>query len=163
MIHHLSIAARNPQRVGEVFAELIDGVCTPFPPNPGSYMSFARDGHGTAVEIYPADSVMRPNGEAGADFVSTGQAQSFSPVHFALSVDREVPEIEAIARREGWDCFVCDRGGHFHVVELWIENRILVELLPPTFASRYVDFANQVAAANSPSDLMASHAREVAA
>jgi hypothetical protein len=26
MIHHLSIAAQNPQRVGEVFAELIDGV-----------------------------------------------------------------------------------------------------------------------------------------
>jgi hypothetical protein len=75
-------------------------------------MSFARDGLGTAVEIYPADSVMRPNGEAGADFVSTGQAQSFNPVHFAISVDRDVPEIEAIARREGWDCFVCDRGGH---------------------------------------------------
>ena len=76
MIHHLSIAARNPQRVGEVFAKLIDGVFIPFPPNPGSYMSFARDDHGTAVEIYSADSVMRPNGEAGADFVSTGQARS---------------------------------------------------------------------------------------
>ena len=75
MIHHLSIAARNPQRVGEVFADLIDGVWVPFPPNPASCMSFARDDHGTAVEIYPADGAMRPNGEAGADFVSTGQAR----------------------------------------------------------------------------------------
>jgi hypothetical protein len=75
MIHHVFIAARNPQPVGEVFAELIGDVCIPFPLNRGSSMSFARDGHGTGVEIYSADSVMRPNGEAGAEFVSSGQAR----------------------------------------------------------------------------------------
>jgi hypothetical protein len=33
MIHHLSIAAREPQRV----AELMGGEAVPFPPNPGSF------------------------------------------------------------------------------------------------------------------------------
>jgi hypothetical protein len=161
MIHHLSIPAHDPKKVAEVFAELFDGVCIQFPPNPGSYMAFARDNHGTAVEVYPADSVMKPNGQPGADFVRTGQATAFSPVHFALSVEHGLADIEALARREGWQCYVCDRGGHFNVVELWLENRFLVELLPPEFAARYVSFAAEITQADHPSILMRSHERPV--
>ena len=76
MIHHLSIAARTPRQVGKAFAELIEGVCIPFPPNSGSRKSLARDGRGSAVEIYPADSVMRPNGAADAEFATTGEART---------------------------------------------------------------------------------------
>lgn len=163
MLHHLSIPAREPRRVAEVLAELLDGVCLPFPPNPGSFITVARDGNGTAVEVYPADSVIMPNGLAGGEFVRTGHSVGYGAVHFALSVDSPLADIEAISQREGWECYVCSRGGDFDVVEVWIDNRFLVELLPPEFTARYLDFADQIARSDSPWTLMASHERPVPA
>src|SRR4051794_29803214 len=37
MIHHLSIAARDPRHAASVLAELMGGKSVPFPPNPGSF------------------------------------------------------------------------------------------------------------------------------
>jgi len=159
MIHHLSIAAREPQRVAEVFAELLGGACVPFPPNPGAFMAIAGDRHGTAVEVHPADTELKPNGPVGAEFLRSGRDPALSAVHFAMSVDRSRAEIEAIAGREGWPCFVCDRGGDFGVIELWVESRFLVEVLPPDFAAQYLNFAGLFVGAESPAALMSSHAR----
>ena len=39
MIHHLSVAARDPKQVADFFAELMGGFAVPFPPNPGGYMA----------------------------------------------------------------------------------------------------------------------------
>jgi hypothetical protein len=36
MIHHLSIAARDPQHVAEVLAAFMGGSATRFPPNPAA-------------------------------------------------------------------------------------------------------------------------------
>ena len=58
MIHHLSVSAADPKGAAEFFADLMGGVVVDFPPNPGSYMVFKADGHGTGIEIYPAGSVM---------------------------------------------------------------------------------------------------------
>jgi hypothetical protein len=161
MIHHLSIGAREPERVAGVFAELFEGMCIPFPPIPGGYLAVAADGHGTGVEVYPDDTAIRPGGPAGAACGRTGQPAGFWAVHFALSVDCGLDRIEAIARREGWDCHVCSRGGDFDVVELWIENRFMVELLPPDFAATYLRFAGRFTAARDAAVLMASHEARV--
>lgn len=158
MIHHLSVSAADPQGVGEFFAGLMNGVAVDFPPNPGSCMVFKADGLGTAIEIYPAGSVMEPNGEPGAIFVRQPDgAGRRSPTHFALSVEMGPDEILSRAAARGWDAFVCDRGGHFHVVEVWIENAWLVELLPPAFAAEYLGFANEVSAMSNPNAALDSH------
>ena len=157
MIHHLSVAAADPQGVGQFFAEIMDGVVVDFPPNPGSCMVFKADGHGTGIEIYPAGSVMVPNGEPGAIFLRQPESFGRSPTHFALSID--MPQEEALARAQakGWDAFVCDRGGHFRVVEVWIENTWLVELLPPTFSAEYLGFANAVTQLADPNTALDAH------
>ena len=149
--------------MADVVAELLGGISIPFPPNPGAYMAVARDGHGTAVEVYPAATTLMPNGVAGTEFRHDGPQPSFGAVHFALSVELEIAEIEAIAEREGWRSYVCSRGGDFDVVELWLENRFLVELLPPAFAASYVRFAGLFASAEAASALMASHERQAQA
>ncbi len=46
---------------------------------------------------------------------------------------------------------------------LWIENTLMVEMLPPEFAARYLDFAGRMAQADSPLAMMASHERSVRA
>lgn len=160
MIHHLSISADRPEHVAAVLAELLGGISIPFPPNPGAHMAIAGDSHGTAVEVYPAGSILTPNGAIGANFERNGGKATPGAVHFALSVERSLAEIEAIAAREGWQCHVCSRGGDFDVVELWIEDHFMVELLPPHFAARYLGFASLFTAADKAEMLMASHRRE---
>lgn len=158
MIHHLSVAAQNPKVVADFFAELLGGVAVDFPPNPGGYMAFAPDGKGTGVEVYPAGSVMAPNADDGAIFTRRSvEPIERSPTHFALSVAANVEKVAAMAAARGWDCFVCDRGGHFHVVEVWIENAWLVEVLPPAFAAEYLGFANGVTGMKEPNMALASH------
>ena len=53
MIHHLSIAARDPKHSAEVLAEIMGGKAVPFPPNPGSFFALQLDDHGSGVEVYP--------------------------------------------------------------------------------------------------------------
>ena len=65
MIHHLSIAARDPQRAAGVLAELMGGKAVPFPPNPGSFFALQLDEHGSGVEVYPAGTELEPNGSTG--------------------------------------------------------------------------------------------------
>lgn len=139
MIHHLSIAARDPKHVAEVLAELMGGVAVPFPPNPGSWFALQRDEHGSGVEVYPAGTELRPGGGNGAGFARTPEARGFGPTHFALSVATEAGAVEAITAREGWHCYRCDRGP-FHVIEVWLENESMVEILPPEYAAEYLAF-----------------------
>ena len=44
-----------------------------------------------------------------------------------------------VAARAGWKCFTCNRGP-FHVIEVWVENETMVEILPPEFAAEYLAF-----------------------
>jgi hypothetical protein len=139
MIHHLSIAARDPQHVAEVLAEFMGGTATRFPPHPGSWFAHQNDEHGTGVEVYPAGTELRPAGASGTGFAMTEpSANGYGATHFALSVAMSQDQIEAIARREGWQCQCCNRGGAFHVMEIWIENAGMIELLPPPFAAEYL-------------------------
>lgn len=138
MIHHLSIAARDPKQAAGVLAELMGGSAVPFPPNPGSFFALQLDDHGSGVEVYPAGTELEPNGEVGGTFVKRPE-RGFGSTHFALSVATDAKKVEEIAARAGWKCFVCNRGP-FHVIEVWVENQTMVEILPPEFAAEYLAF-----------------------
>jgi hypothetical protein len=162
MIHHLSVAAHDPESVAAFFAVMMDGVSVPFPPNPGSYMAFARDGLGTAVEVYPSGSVIRQAGESGAEFVRKTAADVESPTHFALSVAFSPDEVRSMAAERDWACYECSRGGDFRVMEIWVENAWLVEILPAEFAREYLAFANRFAAGEDAAALMRTHPANLA-
>jgi hypothetical protein len=161
MIHHLSVAAHDPEAVAAFFAEMMNGLYIPFPPNPGSYMAFGRDGLGTAVEVYPSGSVIRQGGERGGEFVRAEAASTESPTHFALSVGFSIPEIRRMAAERGWACFECSRGGDFRVMEVWVENAWLVEILTAEFAQEYLTFANRFVAGEDAAALMETHPAKV--
>lgn len=148
VIHHLSIAARDPQHVAGVLAELMGGTAVPFPPNPGSFFALQLDDHGSGVEVYPAGTELRPGGTDGGGFVKQPEARGYGATHFALSVQTDADTVEAVAQREGWHCFRCNRGP-FHVIEVWLENETMVEILPPEFAHEYLAFTrpDRIAAA----------------
>lgn len=140
MIHHISIPADDPLHVAQVLAEVIDGKVGLFPPNPKSYMVAAGDGYGTLIEIYPTGSEIVPGqGNQQAWFQRNANPATYSLVHAAISVFASLERIERIAVREGWRVLLCSRDGLFDVVEFWIENRLMLELLPPTIVHKYLD------------------------
>ena len=50
----------------------------------------------------------------------------------------------AIAAREGWRALVLPRGG-FDVIEFWIDNTVMIELLTPAMAADYLATAPRTA------------------
>jgi hypothetical protein len=142
MIHHISVSAQNPQHVAQVLAEIFKGQAVPFPPAPGSYMVVAMDEHGTAVEVLPAGSEIMP-GSGPCVFAKNPMASEFTATHAAISVSASQSEIESIGAREGWRVVRCDRDSFFDVIEFWVENRLMIELLTPEMKSKYLDFTQQ--------------------
>ncbi len=140
MIHHLSIAAKDPAKAAGVLAELMGGTAVPFPPNPGSYFALQLDDHGSGVEVYPAGTELQPGGAVGGSFVKR-EARGYGATHFALSVGTDGTAVKEIAARAGWECHDCNRGP-FHVIEVWVENETMVEILPPDYAAEYLAFAH---------------------
>ena len=138
VIHHLSIAARDPKQAAEVLAELMGGTAVPFPPNPGSFFALQLDEHGSGVEVYPAGTELQPGGITGGMFIKK-DSRGYGSTHFALSVATDAATVQAIALRAGWQCFDCNRGP-FHVIEVWVENETMVEILPPEYAKEYLAF-----------------------
>ena len=141
MLFHASISAYDPARVAAALAEMMRSEAQPFPPVPGSHIAFAGDAHGTAIEVYPAGKALVP-GDAEVETTAVGDADRPTETHLALGVPLDEAELRRIDDREWWLCRVCDRGGVFHVVEIWVENRTLIEALTPAMQAEYLAFAN---------------------
>lgn len=142
MIFHLSFAARDPRRAATVIAELWGGEAFPFPPVAvGSWVAIAGDERGTTMEIYPAGSELVPaDGDADAIAVTNDAHPVHGATHAAIASPLSAEAIEAIAAREGWLSKPRVRGGRFGVIEFWVENSFLLEVLTPDMQRQYTDF-----------------------
>lgn len=138
MIHHVSFTAENPREVATILADLIGGRVSRFGPWPGGYIAWAPDPAGTAIEVYPTGTELAPDPEGGqALFAHNYFAQRFTAVHAAISLDRTEDEIMRVAQRAGWQARRLDRGG-FEVIEVWVENTVMLEVMTPAMATRYL-------------------------
>ncbi|MBD2341558.1 hypothetical protein H6G64_31935 [Calothrix sp. FACHB-156] len=146
MLHHLAISVTNPSLVAKVLAELMNGQFFVFPLCPGAYVAIAGDAYGTAIEVLPQNSVWVP-GFIEAEIKSAAQMPKYAPVHAALSVPVSRETVEVIGQREGWLVRYCDRGP-FQLMELWIENTLMVELITQEMATNYLTFMQPAAYAN---------------
>ena len=158
MINHISIGVNNPEKVANILAELWGGVAMPFPPSPGGFVAFADDGKGTIVELIPVDvhlvpgeglpeeegfSIETVTDDFEATFVPDNEPSLFGSVHLNINSPLDEAEIKAIAKREGWRCFTANRGrGLFQLIELWVENRFLLEVNTPEMTRVYEETVN---------------------
>lgn len=146
MIHHVSIPACNPEHVAGVLAELMGGKAFPFGPLEGAYMAASGDAHGTMIEVYPERATLDiPKNDDQVVFGQNAAPPHTWPFHMLLSVSRSREEVEAIGAREGWRAKTFGRGmqGHkpfFHVIEFWVENRLMIEVASPDMAQEYEEF-----------------------
>lgn len=142
MIHHFSFAAREPQRAAAVIAELWGGEAFPFPPVArGSWVAIAGDDRSTTIEVYPAGTELVPaEGDADAEARTQAEPQRYGATHAAVASPLSDAAIHAIAAREGWLAKYRRRGGHFGVIEFWVENAFMLEVLTPEMQREYTAF-----------------------
>ena len=144
MIHHVSISAHDPKHVADVLAELMGGRAFPFPGGVAkSFMAVSGDDNGTLIEVYPEDVTLQPGTSDEQQARAGHDAQpGYVPFHMLLSVPIDRPTVERIGEREGWRTKYFGRGApgqkpFFHVIEFWVENRIMIEVATPDMVSEY--------------------------
>jgi hypothetical protein len=147
MIHHLSIPAREPERVARVLAELVGGYAGPFiGPLPGAWVVYEEDEFGSGIE---GETTALTPGEDGAVGTQRPEPPQASAFHALLSVRADRAQIERIGAREGWHTRHFWRGppGNplFELYELWVENRVMLELVTRDMLPAYVRIANGAA------------------
>jgi hypothetical protein len=142
MIHHLSFAAEDPQRAATAIAELWGGEVFPFPPvAQGSWVAVAGDARGTTIEVYPAGSELHPvEGDADAEARAAAAPARFVATHAAIATSLDAEAVQALARRHGWLSKYRKRGGIFGVIEVWVENAFLLEVMTPQMQREYTEF-----------------------
>lgn len=132
---HLSIDAQDPQYVASVLADIMGGTVLPFPPCPGAFIVFDRADDGTAIEVYPLGmQVIR--GQDQIAFVQGPDISGPVAVHICLTSDLPEAQLLDIGAKAGWTARTCNRGP-FDCVELWLENRVLIEALDPAMTADY--------------------------
>jgi hypothetical protein len=149
MLFHMSMPASDPRRVATVVAQLWGGEAFPFIPLAanGSWVAFAGDDRGSSIEFYPRGARILPSDEACPTgftvSVDEDAARDDGPfagriaTHAAVGSVLTTDEIVALASREGWLSRRAQRG-RFHVVEMWLENAVMLEVLPDAFQQEYL-------------------------
>ncbi len=131
----MSINARDPKIVGKTLAQIMGGKCMPFLPFPDSWIAFAQQDDGTAIEVYPLEHRLEPgNSQVQCAKGETDNGTTFA--HIALATWLATDDILAIGSKHGWTSRLCNRGP-FECVELWLENRLLIEILTPQMQAQY--------------------------
>jgi hypothetical protein len=148
MIHHVSIAARSPEKVAKVLAELLGGYAGPFVgPFPGAWVVYQEDEFGSGIEVYQEQTALVPGvGDAETDFVVADSPPAATAFHALVSTKRDRETIERIGAREGWRTRHFWRGPAgmrvFELYEVWVENRVLLEVATEDMLAGYLRIAN---------------------
>lgn len=155
MIAHVSLPSKNPQHAARFFAALIDGLAYEFPVVAGAWIAVAKDQSGLAIEVYPESMAHHPGTGEADPTVSPATPQTMpwedqiyadgnhvrpSAFHLALFSSLQEADVLRLAQKAGWRALKCERAGVFGVVEVWVDNTILVEVLNDPELRRYRHF-----------------------
>jgi len=132
---HISISADQPQKIARFLARIFEGEALPFQPFPDSWIAFTHADEGTAIEVYPTTHVLKP-GLKTIDLETGPRSANPTFVHVAIGSPLKHGDIIKLAENEGWISRTCNRGP-FECVEVWLENRILIEILDPKMQQDY--------------------------
>ncbi|WP_299615869.1 hypothetical protein [uncultured Tateyamaria sp.] len=132
---HLSIDAQNPQHIAGILAQIMAGTAMPFPPCPGAFVAFDHADDGIGIEVYPLGTQVQ-RGPDQIAFVQGPKDTASQASHVCLTSPLTQQELLDIGTQNGWTARVCNRGP-FKCVEIWLEDRVLVEALDPDMAEDY--------------------------
>lgn len=136
MIFHFSISADDPRRTATMLAELWRGEAYPFPMvSKGSWVAHAGDDRRSTIEVYPRDMALYPTDKAGEERYEP--VSRHGPFHAAVATPLSIEEVEDIGRRYGCHTSLCNRGPWFRVIEFWVDNALMLEMMTPEMQEEY--------------------------
>jgi hypothetical protein len=136
VIFHISIAADDPKRTATMLAELWGGQAFPFPMvSKGSWVAHAGDDRRSTIEVYPRDLAFYPSEGAGEE--RKEPVSRHGPFHAAVATPLSIEEVMEIGRRYGCHTSLCNRGPFFRVIEFWVDNCLMLEMLTPEMQKEY--------------------------
>lgn len=138
MLIRASIPADDPERVARVIAEVWRGEYFPFL-FPQTFLVMAGDDRGSTIDVAPRGKEVFP-AETNMSFRVNASPSPHSEVHLNIATPLGVDEALAITKREGWTARVCDRGVVYKVIEFWLENKFMLELMTEAELKRYQAF-----------------------
>lgn len=136
MIFHISISADDPKVTATMLAELWRGQAFPFPMvGKGSWVAHAGDDRRSTIEVYPRDMALYPTDRAGEERYEP--VSRHGPFHAAVATPLSIEEVEEIGRRYGCHTSLCNRGPWFRVIEFWVDNSLMLEMMTPEMQEEY--------------------------
>jgi hypothetical protein len=139
MIAHVSMPADDCAHVARTLAAMMGGGALRFPPGgPNAWNAWSR-GNDFQIVVTPRGQLILegPDQQVWAPRSGDASSERAAETHFAIAVERSAREVVAIAERAGWRARVCNRGGLFDLVEVWVEGAYLVEVLDPAQMADY--------------------------
>jgi catechol 2,3-dioxygenase-like lactoylglutathione lyase family enzyme len=151
-IHHVTVPARDPERVARVLAELLGARVIPLAHHE-TLIVYAGDTDGTAIEVWPA-ALRVGASEQELELRDLPLPEAW-PHHAYVSTDAsDSDRILAVFAREGWQAERVHNGppgAGFSLVRARIENHTAMEIVGTEMREQYErffrDFTAQVAAA----------------
>ena len=152
-IHHVTVPARDPDRVANVLAEILGARVVPIPHPTGTLLVYAGDADGTAIEVWPAGARAKL-GEPDLRLTDLPLPEDW-PHHAYISSDAcDADRILAVFAREGWNAERAlngPPGRGFSLVRGTIENHTSIELVGADMRAEYEGFfANVIRTAAAP-------------
>lgn len=138
MLLDASIPARHPAAVAGFIAELWDTRAMAMPPVPGRFVVLAADGSGAGLEVYPASTGQERGPRAVLTWPLPSPATNTSRIVVSTGLDEA--EVHLAAGIRGWQSRPATRsaeGRQWGVVEVWVEERLLVEVLTPEMQGEF--------------------------
>jgi hypothetical protein len=139
MLHHVSFNAHDPAHVARVLAEMIgaQAIRAPSPPFPESaWFVCYGDEQASLLEILPWGTVQDLDVPGGIGF--DAELRPRSGAHALVGGSRPADDVLAIAERAGWRAKLVN-AGPFAFVKVSVENALVIEVLTPEHAPRYLE------------------------
>lgn len=81
--------------------------------------------------------------EFEARFVQSDLVPRYVATHLNINPKKSIDEVREIAKREGWRVLVANRDhGLFQLIEVWVENTFMLEVMTPEQTARYVEITD---------------------
>ena len=105
-------------------------------------MAVSGDEHGSMIEVYPENVALVPGRDDKQVRAAHDATPGYVPFHLLLSVPVDRADGGADRRARGLAHPYFGRGAPgqppaFHVIEFWVENRVMVEVATPDMVAEY--------------------------
>jgi hypothetical protein len=134
MILHASVVADEPRKTAETLARLLGGIALPLGPGEGTWSAIGPDPIGNLVSVLERGSEFHRTGEQ----VDTRMGARVRHSAYHLLIETRLSEAEVLNLAAERECHALKaKHGAFDVIEFWIDDCLLIEVVTPDMGRDY--------------------------